>query len=236
MKMNGEAPGKSGLIIGASRGLGRGLSLELLKRGWDVTGTVRSVRGAGAEAYEAYHGHVTMDTLDINNLSMIDAFTCRIEGKIFDVVIIVAGVSAPEGKTVETVSSEDVAHLIMTNAVSPVRLAHRLLPNIRSKTGILAFMSSILGSVDANTTGISSLYSASKAALNSLTRGFVAGMPRNDITVLNIHPGWVRTDMGGTDADIDIETSVTGIVDVLEAKAGTGGQHFVDYKGNTIPW
>jgi NAD(P)-dependent dehydrogenase (short-subunit alcohol dehydrogenase family) len=236
MKMNGEAPGKSGLIIGASRGLGRGLSLELLKRGWDVTGTVRSVRGAGAEAYEAYHGHVTMDTLDINNPSMIDGFMCRIEGKIFDVIVIVAGVSAPEGKTVETVSSEDVAHLIMTNAVSPVRLAHRLLPNIRSKTGILAFMSSILGSVDANTTGISSLYSASKAALNSLTRGFVAGMPRSDITVLNIHPGWVRTDMGGTDADIDIETSVTGIVDVLEAKAGTGGQHFVDYKGNTIPW
>jgi NAD(P)-dependent dehydrogenase (short-subunit alcohol dehydrogenase family) len=236
MEMNGEVQSKSGLIIGVSRGLGRGLCLELLKRGWDVTGTVRSVRGAGADAYEAYHGHVTMDTLDINNLSMIDAFIGRLEGKIFDVIFIVAGVSAPEGKTVETVAGEDVAHLIMTNAVSPVRLAHRLLPNIRPETGILAFMSSILGSVDANTTGVSSLYSASKAALNSFTRSFVAGMPRSDITVLNIHPGWVRTDMGGTSADIDVETSVSGIVDVLEAKAGTGGQHFVDYKGMTIPW
>ena len=70
-------------------------------------------------------------------------------------------------------------------------------------------MSSVLGSVEANTTGASSLYSASKAALNSLTRNFVAGMPRDDITVLNIHPGWVRTDMGGNNADIDVETSVT---------------------------
>ena len=234
--MNGEVHGKSGLIIGASRGLGRGLSLELLGRGWDVTGTVRSGRAPGLEAYEAFHGHVTMDTVDINNLSMIDAFLCRVEGKIFDLVFIVSGVGDPEGKTVETVSSEDVAYLIMTNAISPIRLAHRLLPAIRPKTGILAFMSSILGSVEAHTSGSSSLYSASKAALNSLTRSFVAGMPRHDITVLSIHPGWVRTDMGGMNADIDVETSVTGIADLLEAKAGAGGHHFLDYKGNTIPW
>jgi NAD(P)-dependent dehydrogenase (short-subunit alcohol dehydrogenase family) len=234
--MSEEVQGKSALIIGVSRGLGHGLSLELLKRGWDVTGTVRSVRGAGLEAYDAYHEHVTMDTLDINSPSMIDALLCRIEGKIFDVVFIIAGVGDPDGKTVETVSSDDVAHLFMTNAVAPVRLAHRLLPTIKAETGVLAFMSSILGSVDANATGVSSLYSASKAALNSLTRSFVAAMPRRDITVLNVHPGWVRTDMGGTHADIDVETSVTGIADVLEAQAGTGGHHFVDYKGKTIPW
>lgn len=236
MAVNGNIHDKSGLIIGASRGLGRGLSLELLKRGWTITGTVRSVRGAGLEAYEAYHGQLTMDTLDINNPSMIDAFMCRIEGKVFDLVFIVAGVGEPEGKTVETVGSEDVVHLIMTNAISPIRLAHRLLPHIRPETGILAFMSSFLGSVEANTTGVSSLYSASKAALNSLTRSFVATMPCQDITVLNIHPGWVRTSIGGATADIDVETSVTGIADILEAKAGTGGQHFVDYKGNAIPW
>jgi NAD(P)-dependent dehydrogenase (short-subunit alcohol dehydrogenase family) len=235
--MSEEIQRQSGLIIGASRGLGRGLSLELLKRGWNVTCTVRSARtGPGFEAYEAYHQNVTMDTLDINNPSMIDAFVSRIKGKVFDVVFIVAGIGDPDGKTVETVSSDDIAHLIMTNAVSPIRLAHRLLPAIKPETGILAFMSSILGSVDANTTGFAGLYGASKAALNSLTRSFVAGMPRHDITVLNIHPGWVRTDMGGTNADIDVETSVTGIADVLRAKAGTGGHQFVDYKGKTIPW
>jgi NAD(P)-dependent dehydrogenase (short-subunit alcohol dehydrogenase family) len=236
MDMDAAAQEKSGLIIGASRGLGHGLCLELLKRGWNITGTVRSVPGAGFDAYEAYHGHITMDTLDINNPSMIDGFMCRIEGRIFDLVFIVAGVSAPEGKSLETVSNEDIAYLIMTNAVAPVRLAHRLLPQIRAQTGILAFMSSILGSVEANTSGALSLYSASKAALNSLTRNFAAGMPRHDITVLNIHPGWVRTDMGGMNADIDVETSVTGIANVLEERAGSGGQHFLDYKGNTIPW
>jgi NAD(P)-dependent dehydrogenase (short-subunit alcohol dehydrogenase family) len=232
--MSEEVEGKSALIIGASRGLGLGLSLELLKRGWKVTATVRSA--TGGTGLEPYHEQVTMDTLDINNLSMIGACLDRMKDKVFDVVFINAGIGGPEGKTVETVSSDDMTHLIMTNSVAPVRLACKLLPMVKPETGILAFMSSILGSVEANTTGFASLYSASKAALNSLTRSFVVDMPRRDITVLNIHPGWVRTDMGGENADIDVETSVTGVADVLEAKAGAGGHEFLDYKGQTIPW
>jgi NAD(P)-dependent dehydrogenase (short-subunit alcohol dehydrogenase family) len=72
--------------------------------------------------------------------------------------------------------------------------------------------------------------------LNQLTRGFVAGLTEPNITVLSIHPGWVRTDMGGSHADIDVPTSVKGIVDVLEAKAGAGGHEFLNYKGETLPW
>src|SRR5271168_4845086 len=94
---------KSALIIGASRGLGLGLSRELLKRGWRVTATVRSA--TGGTGLEAYHERVTMDTLDINNLSSVAAFVHRMEGKMFDVVLVNAGTGGPEGKTPETVSS-----------------------------------------------------------------------------------------------------------------------------------
>ena len=89
-----------------------------------------------------------MDTLDINNLSSVAAFVHRMEGKMFDVVLVNAGTGGPEGKTPETVSSEDMTHLIMTNAISPVRLAGKLLPMVKPDTGILAFMSSVLGSVE----------------------------------------------------------------------------------------
>jgi NAD(P)-dependent dehydrogenase (short-subunit alcohol dehydrogenase family) len=224
---------KSALIIGASRGLGLGLSLELLKRGWHVTATVRSA--AGGTGLEDYHERVTMDTLDINLPASIGPFIERMSRRSFDVVFVNAGISGPQGKTAETASAEDVAHLMMTNAISPVRLAYKLLPMVKSGSGILAFMSSILGSVEVNLDGGPPLYCASKAALNRLTRSFVTEVTP-DFTVLNIHPGWVRTELGGPNAAIDVETSVTGIADVLEAKAGAGGQEFLDYTGKTLPW
>jgi NAD(P)-dependent dehydrogenase (short-subunit alcohol dehydrogenase family) len=79
------------------------------------------------------------------------------------------------------------------------------------------------------------LYRASKAALNSLTRSLVAKLDR-PLTVLSLHPGWVRTDMGGASADLDVETSVRGLVDVILARRGTPGSAFLDYSGAELPW
>jgi len=225
---------KSALIVGASRGLGLGLSLELLKRGWHVTATVRSA--SGGTGLEAFHEQVTMDTLDINNPGMVEPFVARMKDRVFDVVFLNAGVSEPEGKTAADVSADEMSYLIMTNAVAPVRLAGKLLGNVRPGTGILVFMSSILGSVSLPKSGALSLYCASKAALNSLSKSFVAGLGATDITVLNMHPGWVRTDMGGAEAPLDVATSTKGMADVLEREAGAGGQKFVDYTGKELPW
>jgi NAD(P)-dependent dehydrogenase (short-subunit alcohol dehydrogenase family) len=226
-------PEKSALIIGASRGLGLGLARELLGRGWHVTATVRTAP-KGAELAN-YHGQVSMDTVDINHLAGVEAFVNRVKSQKFDVVFINAGIGGPDGKTAETTTAEEMNHLFMTNAVSPIRLAYKLLPTVKPGTGILAFMTSILGSIETDSHGYAPLYSASKAALNRLTRSFVEVMTE-DITVLSMHPGWVRTDMGGANADIDVATSVTGMADVLEAKAGSGVHEFLDYRGRTIPW
>jgi NAD(P)-dependent dehydrogenase (short-subunit alcohol dehydrogenase family) len=224
---------KSALIIGASRGLGLGLAKELLDRGWLVTATVRSAP-KNSELLK-FHGQVTLDTVDINNMTTVDAFVNRLHQEHFDVVFINAGIGGPEGKTAETVTPDEMTNLFMTNAVSPVRLAYKLAPLVQPETGILAFMSSVLGSVERNDHGMAPLYSASKAALNQLTRGFVANMEEN-ITVLSLHPGWVKTDMGGPHADIDVATSVKGLADVLDAKAGSLTHEFLDYRGETIPW
>lgn len=231
--MSKAGPEKSALIIGASRGLGLGLARELLHRGWQVTATVRSAP-KHAELAD-YHGQVSMDTVDINNLTTVDAFVNRVKSQSFDVVFINAGIGGPDGKTAETVTPDEMTHLFMTNAISPVRLAYKLLPTVKTGTGILAFMTSILGSIETDSHGFAPLYSASKSALNRLTRSFVEVMTE-DITVLSMHPGWVRTDMGGEHADIDVATSVTGLADVLEAKAGSGVHEFLDYRGRTIPW
>jgi NAD(P)-dependent dehydrogenase (short-subunit alcohol dehydrogenase family) len=124
----------------------------------------------------------------------------------------------------------------MTNAVAPMRVARAFLDRVRDGPGIVAFMSSGLGSVADKTDSYSELYSASKAALNSLSRSFAASLGGRRITVLAIAPGWVRTDMGGAGAPLSVEQSVRGIVDVLENRAGTRRHGFVDYRGREVAW
>ncbi len=224
---------KSALIVGASRGLGLGLATEFLDRGWHVTATIR--HEPAPSVFQKFSGQVAIEMLDINDLASVEAFLSRVTDQIFDVAFINAGISAPEGKTAETVTPEEMTHLFMTNAISPIRLGAKLCENIKPETGILAFMTSILGSVTLSGGAYAPLYCASKSALNQLTRSFVAGMKQN-ITVLSMHPGWVKTDMGGSGADIDVMTSAKGMVDVLEAKAGSGKHEYLDYRGKTIPW
>jgi NAD(P)-dependent dehydrogenase (short-subunit alcohol dehydrogenase family) len=101
---------------------------------------------------------------------------------------------------------------------------------------VIAFMSSDLGSVTRIDDAYIPLYRASKAALNSLIRTFTARLGGRRITVLAIHPGWVRTDMGGPAAPVGIEESVRGVLDVVEARAGTLRHGFVDYRGVELAW
>jgi NAD(P)-dependent dehydrogenase (short-subunit alcohol dehydrogenase family) len=95
-------------------------------------------------------------------------------------------------------------------------------------------MSSILGSVSGNTSGDNDVYRASKAALNSLLRSFSARNRERSVVIL--HPGWVRTDMGGPNAAIGIEESVTGMVEVIASRAGKPGCVYLDYQGKRIDW
>lgn len=223
---------KQVLIVGASRGLGLGLTKEFLRRGYHVTATVRAaIHGAGLEEY---YQQLTLDTLDINNPNMADAFLARMKGHVFDIVVLNAGIYGPRDKGLDEVTAEEITHLMMTNAIAPLRLAERLALLLKPETRVLAFMSSALGSLELNANDASPLYAASKAMLNRLSRAFAAA--HEYLTIVNLHPGWVRTDMGGETAPLDVETSAKGMADVLESRAGSGGHEFLDYRGKIVPW
>ncbi len=225
-----DAP-RAALVVGASRGIGLGLTAELAARGWHVTATRRSEGGALAPS-----GRVAVETVDITDGASADAFVWRVAGRRFGLVLLNAGIYGPRDATVETASPELLRELMEVNAFAPVRLARRLLPCL-APGGTLAFMSSRLGSVAANATGNGELYRASKAALNSLTRSLAAKDLRHDpgAVVLTLHPGWVRTDMGGPGADLSVEDSARGLADVLEARREPG-HRFLDHAGATIAW
>ena len=136
----------------------------------------------------------------------------------------------------DTATTAEIGKLFATNAVSPIRLARKLLGSLAPGKGVLAFMTSRMGSIEDNSSGGMELYRASKSALNSMIKSFVAGLDGKDLTVIAMHPGWVKTDMGGANAPLDVTTSVRGMVDQLEERAGKGGLAFIDYQGETLPW
>jgi len=221
------------LIIGASRGLGAGLAGELASRGWDVVATQRMPSAELAEVAKA--GKVSIETVDIDDHPAVEALAGRLAAHTFDLVFINAGVMGPMHHSAGQVTKDELAALMLTNAIAPVRTARALLPLV-ADGGTSAFMTSILGSVAGRTHGHYELYSASKAALNSLTRGFAHhDIGDRNIGVINVHPGWVKTAMGGAGADIDVATSVKGIADMLAANRGKGHK-YLDYKGQAIAW
>jgi NAD(P)-dependent dehydrogenase (short-subunit alcohol dehydrogenase family) len=224
---------KTALIIGASRGLGLGLVHQLHAEGWQIIATVRDPQGA--DALRAVPG-VRIEALDVTDASALQALHERLDGTALDLLFINAGISGPKNIPASQTSLNDLAELFMTNAVAPIRLAEQLLPLVNPTTGVIAFMSSIMGSVELGPGMGMSLYGASKAALNHLTRSFVTELGDSPITVLSLHPGWVRTDMGGDQAPLDVATSCEGLAKQVTQAAGQGGHRFIDYQGETLPW
>ncbi len=219
---------KRALIIGGSRGLGLGLVREHLARGWDVTATYRS-----ASPVLAALGVETL-ALDVTDTAQIAAVASRLAGQTFDLLFINPGIMASR-LPVSQAAIADIEAMLLVNAIAPIRVADALVGCVGAG-GVVAFMSSILGSIGTNDDGRAELYRASKAALNSLVRSFRARHAAAAFTVLAMHPGVVRTSMGGPSAPLDIETSVRGLADTIEAHRGSGGVAFVDYRDATIPW
>jgi NAD(P)-dependent dehydrogenase (short-subunit alcohol dehydrogenase family) len=208
---------------------------EHLVRGWRVTATVRTRSAELEEAREGSGGRLVIETLDVTSPSQLVALGQRLEARRFDLLFLNAGMMVGRNVPLREVADSDIASIFLTNAISPIRVADALLAFV-STGGMVAFMSSILGSIGTNDDGRAELYRASKAALNSLVRSFRARHAHADITVLALHPGVVRTSMGGPSAPLDIATSVRSVADVMQARWGTGGQAFVDHRNETIPW
>jgi NAD(P)-dependent dehydrogenase (short-subunit alcohol dehydrogenase family) len=225
------------LIIGANRGIGLGVTKEFLAHGWDVVATARQPAKATAlQALEASHpGRVSIPKLDINDPAALDGFAATLGGKKFDAVLVNAGVSGPEHRSADAATEGEIGALMFVNAIAPIRLARSLADHVKPGSGVVAFTSSVMGSVAVNPGG-HELYRASKAALNSMARGLWGELSGRKLTLLSLHPGWVRTDMGGPSAAVSVEDSTAGMVKVIEAKSGAHKHLFIDYQGQEIPW
>jgi NAD(P)-dependent dehydrogenase (short-subunit alcohol dehydrogenase family) len=228
--------GKSALIIGASRGLGCALAAEYLARGWRVTATVRgSARTGLDDLAESPDGRLVVETVDITVREQVAALHGRLAPEAFDLLFVNAGVTNGPEETVADVPTDTFIRLMVTNALSPMRVVEAL-QDLVAPDGTIAVMSSGQGSIANNENGGFEIYRASKSALNQLMRSFAARHAGDPHTLLLMAPGWVQTDLGGPAAPLTIGQSIPGVADTIEAQAGKGGLQYLDYRGRTVRW
>jgi NAD(P)-dependent dehydrogenase (short-subunit alcohol dehydrogenase family) len=224
------------LLIGASRGLGHAMAADFLKKGWNVVGTVRGgSRTKLHDLADEFAGRVEIETLDILSPDQLVALADRLSGRVFDMLFVNAGVTNNPEETIADVTTDEFIRVMVTNALSPMRVIESLAGNV-SASGLIGVMSSGQGSVSSNETGMREVYRGSKAALNMFMRSFAARHPGMARALVLMAPGWVRTEMGGPDGRLSIEESVPNLVKVLIAKRATPGLQYLDYLGRTVPW
>ena len=231
-----EQKQQTALIVGASRGLGLALVDEYLKRGWRVIGTVRgSARTPLHELAASTGDRLTIEQLDIDVPEQVASLRQRLDGHPLDLLFVNAGIALDADKPIGELGTDAFVRMMVTNALSPMRVIETF-DSLVAPGGAIVAMSSGLGSVGNNTDGGWEGYHASKAALNTLMRSYAARQPVPTQTLLLIAPGWVRTDMGGPQAALDVSESIPLVVDVVTAQTGCSGLQFLNRLGETVPW
>lgn len=124
---------------------------------------------------------------------------------------------------------------MVTNALSPMRVIETF-KDVVVPTGTIGVMSSGQGSLTNNTNGKFEVYRASKSALNMLMRSYAARNSDDPRTLLLMAPGWVRTELGGSEGRLSIEESIPNLLNTIEAYHGRSGLHYLDYLGKVVPW
>ena len=224
------------LIIGASRGLGYALAAEYVERGSHVVATVRGTRRTALhDLADTAGGRLEIEHVDIDHPDQVDALGSRLAARRFDLLVVNAGVANSRGETTVDVPTEEFTRLMVTNALSPMRVVEAF-QDLVPPTGAIAIMSSGLGSVSNNETGGYEVYRGSKAALNTLMRSFAARHRDDPRTLLLLAPGWVRTEMGGPNARLSVDDSIPNLIKVIEAQTGKSGLQYLDYLGRAVPW
>lgn len=231
-----DAANRTLLITGANRGIGLAMTERAVARGDLVIATARNPEEAERlNALAGLTGKVDLQKLDVTDEASVAAFAERLSKRPIDLLVANAGVLNSYDDIASDAHDEAAWRtVLMTNVFGPYAVIRALLPNLRrGQARKIAILSSIMAS-SARAPGRAYPYRASKAAATNLARNLAADLKAEGIAVGAYHPGWVRTDMGGPSADIDVGQSAEGLLQRFDALSLETSGAFEDYQGDPI--
>ena len=224
------------LITGANKGIGLEYARQYAQAGWQVYACARELLKATAlQALARDYPQVTVLTLDVSQPKAIMQLAQQLEAVQLDLLISNAGVY-PDSQ-VGRVDAEDWLRAFQINTMATYYLLEAFLPHLkRSTQAKVIAMTSKMGSIDDNGSGGEYIYRSSKTALNMLVKSLSIDLRPAGIVLAALHPGWVRTDMGGPNGLIDVQTSVSGLRQVIAQLDLANTGRFIAYDGQSIAW
>lgn len=225
------------LITGANRGLGLEFVRQYVAADWNVIACCRwpdnatALRALAEQAPE----QVEIHRLDVADFAEIDALALILTGRPIDLLINCAGIY-PES-SFGNIAYEAWAEAFHVNTMAPMKMVEAFVDHVAASTQKkIVTLTSKMGSLDDNTSGGSYIYRTSKAAANMVMKSLAVDLKPRGVASTILHPGWVRTDMGGPNGLIDVEESVRGMRRVIEALTLENSGRFVAYDGKIVPW
>ncbi|MCH8035940.1 MAG: SDR family oxidoreductase [Proteobacteria bacterium] len=226
------------LITGANRGIGLALARGYAAEGWRVHACCRHPDKARdlKTLKEGSGDRVAIHRLDVTDGLKVANLSRELAGEAIDVLINNAGVGGPRGGFGET-DFDRWQPVFAVNTFAPLRMAERFVEQVaRGERKLIVNISSKMGSIGANVSGDSIIYRASKAALNQVSKCLSVALAPRGITVILFHPGWVSTDMGGSEAPVAPEDSAAGMRAVIAGVTAEDNGRFFNYDGEELPW
>ena len=225
-------------ITGTTRGIGLELTRQFLDTGSKVFAGARNTESDALQSLKATYGdQLQLLTLDVTDNTQITKAAATLAGQPLGLLINNAGLFRSRSDDVESLSHETWLQEFHVNAIAPVMVTRALRRNLAAAdNALVAMISSKMGSMADNTSGGAYSYRSSKAALNAVTVSLSSDLAKDGTRVVALHPGWVRTDMGGDSAPVDAPASASGLRKVMLGIDDAQNGHFFDYSGASIPW
>ena len=224
------------LITGANRGIGLEFTKQYAADGWNVLACCRHPQSASdLQALAQANANINIQPLDVADFAQIDALAMQLRDESIDILINNAGVY-PHSSFGDT-NYDDWAAAFKVNSMAPLKMAEAFVQHVsRSQLKKIATLTSKMGSLDDNTSGESYSYRSSKTAVNMVMKSLSIDLKPYGISVVTLHPGWVQTDMGGSNALVSAQTSVTGLRKVIDGLTVATTGRFIAYDGKAINW